>query len=135
MSQDRQKRLAAALGSTEWRPFAAEMLSEADRIIMTARGQLDLRSQPIFALTLAKAIAAGRGEVVIDLEGIDPIDPEDVGMLVRTRSLLQSRGQHLVVRSSGINAEVLAACALLAPLAPVEPMDENVSGTFSTAGT
>jgi anti-anti-sigma factor len=96
------------------------MVSEADWIIVTARGQLDVSYQPIVALTLAMAIATGRSEISVDLDRLDSIDPDDVGLLVRARSLLHARGQHLVVRSPLPNAAVLAACTLLDPHARLE---------------
>jgi anti-anti-sigma factor len=111
--------------------LATEILSEADRIIVTVRGQLDVASYSTLALTLAKAIAAGRDEVVVDPEDLDHIDAQDVSLLIRARGLLRFRGQHLVVRSPCTNANVLAACALLDPHAWVERIDryeaENVS--------
>jgi anti-anti-sigma factor len=132
MGQDQHRGFASSLYSVRPSPFATELHSEGERIVVTARGQLDVGSQPLLALTLAKAIASGQYEVVIDLEGLDSIDPEDVGLLVRAKSLLQSRGQHLVVRSPCTNAEVLAACALLDPFASVGHVDESAIGTHSS---
>lgn len=126
MSQDQHERFATTPSS-----FAADLRSYGKRIIVTARGQLELSSQPILAAAIAKVIAVGGSEVVIDLEGLDSIDPEDVGLLVRARSLLRSRGQHLVVRSPCSNAVVLAACALLDPFASVGHVVEQ--GSFPSA--
>jgi anti-anti-sigma factor len=119
MSQDQQEDVAIGLRAWNAPSSAAAVLSEADRIIVTVDGQLDVDSQAILALTLAKAITAGRVDVALDLEDLDSIDPEDVGLLIRARSLLRSQGQHLVVRSPYARA-ALAACALLDPLACVE---------------
>jgi anti-anti-sigma factor len=127
MSQIPRMRCAPNLRTTNAPRFSAEMLADADRITVTARGQLDHHTQPVLALTLAKAIATDRREVVIDLDGVDSIDPEDVGLLMRTRSLLQSRGQHLVVRSPRANAEVRAACALLDPFERFGHANERTS--------
>lgn len=134
MSQDQHDSFATGLQSTTT-PFAAELLLEAGRIIVTPRGQLDLDGTSILALTLAKAIADGRDGVVVDLEGLDSIDLNDVGLLIRARSLLKSRGQHLVVRSPRSDAVVLAACTLLDPHARVEDIERDEPGVFSLNGS
>ena len=101
-------------------PSATETAPEVDRtIIVTTRGQFDLSPRSMLALTLAQGIVAGRREVIVDLEVSGLIDPDDVGLLVRARSLLRSRGQHLVVLSPAVPAAVIAACVLVDPLAIV----------------
>jgi anti-anti-sigma factor len=89
--------------------FAAELVADGDRVIVTARGHLNLSTQPLWAATLAKAIATEQREVVIDLAGLESIDSEDVGLLVRARSLLQNRGKHLVVHPAWPNPEPIVS--------------------------
>jgi anti-anti-sigma factor len=133
MSQDQQERIAIDPQASSQRVFTTELFAEADRIIVTAQGRLDFNTRPTLVATLAKAIATNQREIVIDLTGLDSVDSEDVGLLVRARSLLQSRGQHLIVRSPCPNAEVLVACALLEPFARVEHVDDNRAGLLGTS--
>jgi anti-anti-sigma factor len=133
MGHDQHERFARRPHPANPSSVVTELPVQDERIIVTARGQLDVSSRPLLALTLAKAIAAGRDEVVIDLENLDSIDSEDVGLLVRARRLLQSRGQHLVVRSPCTNAEVLAVCALIDPSASVGHVGESATATYTSA--
>jgi len=95
--------------------LADAIAPDAELVMITVRGQFDPGAQSVFALLLAMGIAECQREIVVDLDALDSLDLEDVGLLVRARSLLRSRGQHLVVRSSRNNAQVLAACAFLDP--------------------
>jgi len=123
MAQDQWNRVATRLRATDVSSFATQMQSDAGPIIVTVQGQLEVAAHLALALMVAKAIAAGQDEVVVDLEGLDSIDSLDIDMLGRARSLLRSRRQHLVVRSPSSDAEILAACALLDPHARVERAD------------
>jgi anti-sigma B factor antagonist len=131
MSQAQLDSVATRPASSDAVSWPARMPSETDWIMVTVSGQLEVESQPILALTLAKAITDGRIDLVVDLEALDLIDLEDVGLLIRARSLLRSRGQHLVVRSPCV-IEILAACALLDPLARVDRVHANRLGNFAS---
>jgi anti-anti-sigma regulatory factor len=125
MSQDQRDRVATRQRATGVSSFATPVQSDADRIIVTVRGQLVVAAHLALVLMVAKAIAAGQSEAMVDLEGLDSIDASDIDLLGRARSLLRSRRKHLVVRSPCSNADVLAACALLDPCARVERVGAN----------
>jgi anti-anti-sigma regulatory factor len=112
-----------------------ENAADAALVVITVRGQFQADAQSGFALLLAKEIAAGHLEVVVDLETLDLLDLEDVGVLLRARSLLRSRGQHLVVRSSRNNAQILAACALIDPHVRIARVVGSAPRTFSSTRT
>jgi hypothetical protein len=76
-------------------PLAAEIPPEADRIIVTTDGRLDLGSPTTSALTPASALAARRDEAVIGLEGLDSPDRGPLRAVVE-RNLRQARG--LIIR-------------------------------------
>ncbi len=99
MSQAPYARVAMGLHFLNPPSVLAEIPQTADRNVVTVRDQLEVGSQPVLLLALAKAITDGRVELVVDLGALDSIDTEDVGMLIRASTLLRSRGQHLVVRA------------------------------------
>jgi anti-anti-sigma regulatory factor len=134
MSQAQDARVALRPDLLNASSMAAEVPSRAHRIIVTVRGELEDHSQPVFVLALAKAITDGRVDVDVDLGALDSIDTDDVGLLIRARSLLRSAGWHLVLRAPCSGA-ILAACALLDPFARVERLYGNEAATFPLVGT
>jgi len=125
MSQGQRGRVATRPRTTGVSSFAAHEQSDADRIVVTVQGRLAVTAHLALVIMVAKAIVAGQAEIMVDIEGLDSIDASDIDLLGRARSLLRSRGQHLVVRSPCSNADVLAACALLDPYARVERVSTN----------
>lgn len=124
MSQDQQRRVVTRERARREDSLLTERRSASDTITITVRGRLDGASQLTLLLTLARAIAAGKDAVFVDLEALDEIDLDDAGIFLRARGLLRSQGRHLVIRSPRTSAEVLVACALLDPYARVERIDE-----------
>jgi hypothetical protein len=79
MSQAPYERVAMGLHFLNPPLVLAEIPQTADRIVGAVRDQLEVGSQPVNLLALAKAITDGRVELVVDLEALDSIDTEDVG--------------------------------------------------------
>ena len=130
LSQNQWTRVVARLHATTGCSVGSAPAAAADPIVVTVLGRLDVTS---LALVVAKAIITGRDAVVVELDGLDSFDPEDVGLLVHARSVLRSRGQQLVVRSPCTNEEVRAACALLDPFVEVGIPDRNEAENVSSS--
>ena len=125
MSQD--QRIYAALRPLLPRAPAqvVGIFKRSGRILVTVKGCREGFALLAIVLTLAYKIVLGDEQVIVDLEKLDVIDLDDIGLLIRARSVLRQRGQRIVVRSPCSNAAVLAACALLDPLSRVERVEED----------
>jgi hypothetical protein len=123
MSQDQCERVAPRLSAPLMSMSVGDTPSDVDQFVVTVRGRFVPESRLLFALTVAAAVASGRDSALIDLDCLDAIDPEDVGLLVRARTHLRLRRQRLVVRSPWTASEVLAACALVDPFASAADVD------------
>ena len=124
MSQDQRNPPVPISWPTAASSFGQEMHPADVRLIVTVRGQFDPSSQHRLAFGIARAVVAGRDEITFDLESLDADDIEDLGLLIRARELLRSKGQHIVIRSPCIDAAVLVSCALLDPLVEVQRVDQ-----------
>ena len=106
--------------------FAADLLSDGDRLIVTARGEVAAST----VLTMVAALA----QAIVDLTGMDCTDPEGVGLLLQARRLLRRQGQHLFVRSPAANERLLIACQLLDPAPFIDRAGAGVGPTSATGG-
>jgi anti-anti-sigma regulatory factor len=122
MSQDQRERAVSTLSSAREPPSDADTQSVTDQFVVTVSGRFDPASWLLVALTIATAVASGRTDALIDLDRLDAIDPDDVGILVRARTHLRSQQQRLVVRSLLASGELITACALVDPFTRASTM-------------
>ena len=69
------------------------------RLTLVLRGDLDAYTGPRFTEWLRKTVAAGRGDVVMDMSDVTFVDSSGIAILVATAKQLQTRDSKLVVQS------------------------------------
>ena len=97
------------------RPHATppRLSHEGDRTVVWLDGENDLATSGALADTLAAGMWADLADVVVDLRRVTFIDAATIGVLVRGRNTLDSKGRRLTLRSPSIPADrVLALCEL-----------------------
>lgn len=67
----------------------------AGRVTVTARGQVDIATAPRLAEAVAKALAQGVTEVVVDLAAVDFLDSAGVRALVQSARAAEQAGAAL----------------------------------------
>ena len=72
---------------------------DADRPVVVLGGEHDSSTVAALAMTLARAIAADDGDLVLDLIGVKFMDAATVGVIVRARAFLGERSRCLTLRS------------------------------------
>jgi anti-anti-sigma factor len=73
--------------------------AEATRTVVTLRGEADVSTRAALADVLSRVIAAGAGDVVIDLAAVTFIDIAIVRALATCQQLLDRTGRALTFRS------------------------------------
>lgn len=76
--------------------FGIDISERDDWVVVAARGDLDLATAPKVASALAQ-LPAGARRVVVDLSGVDLVDPTGMGVLAGLRSRLHRSGGCLVL--------------------------------------
>jgi anti-sigma B factor antagonist len=79
--------------ATEIRPFAAELAVEPEHVTLHLKGEIDLFSSPALSGALAKAAAADRPVVRIDLRALTFIDSTGISALLRATDTGRSAGR------------------------------------------
>ena len=77
---------------------------DADRHVIVLGGEHDSSTVAALAMTLARAIAADDGDLVLDLSGVQFMDAATVGVIVRARVFLGERTRCLTLRSPSTRA-------------------------------
>jgi len=67
--------------------------------VVVATGEIDMASAPGLWEALSEAIAAGQGDVIVDLSGVTFIDSQGLSVLVRACKALSPEGRGLCLRS------------------------------------
>jgi len=67
--------------------------------MVVAAGQIDMASAPGLWEALSQAIAAGQGDVTVDLSGVTFIDSQGLSVLLRAYKALSPEGRGLCLRS------------------------------------
>jgi len=67
--------------------------------VVVATGEIDIASSPGLWVALSEAIAAGQGEVIVDLSGVTFIDSQGLNVLLRAYKALSPEGRELCLRS------------------------------------
>ena len=70
--------------------------TEGDRTVVTVGGEIDVYTAPLLREVLDKQVAAGRTELVVDLEKVTFMDSTGLGVLVGRLKLV--RGQNGTLR-------------------------------------
>ena len=73
---------------------------EDHRVVVGARGELDLLTTPLLAATLAALLAKGHADVAVDLGALDFIDAAGLGVLADFSSRLEASGGGLTLDSA-----------------------------------
>ena len=76
--------------------FALEVAQAGQLLVL--RGRLDVRVTADVRLALADAVAAGSGELVVDVAGLDGVDATGLGVLVGAHRGAGRAGRTLVLR-------------------------------------
>jgi anti-sigma B factor antagonist len=85
--------------TTSDRVPSALQIEEHEGGPLAASGELDLASAPQMAAALGQRIAAGAGDVVVDLSGLQFCDSTGLSVFVEAHRSLQNAGRRLVLRN------------------------------------
>jgi anti-anti-sigma factor len=111
---------------------------DAERRVVWVRGEQDSSTVVTLSVAIARAMTTHDDDVVLDLSAVDFIDAATVGLIVRTRELLQEESRRLVLRSPSLRARrVFELCGLDtdADGAVLGTSDAGREGDLLTAGT
>jgi anti-anti-sigma factor len=76
---------------------AIESARAGSTVVLTVRGELDLRTVPTLRARLAEALATGHGAVVVDLTGVAFMDSTGLATLLNALRRLTRAGRRLVL--------------------------------------
>lgn len=110
--------VATAVSSSAWgspgSAAAPAVSRDGDRVVVWLSGEHDIATVFVLADTLARAIAVGGGDVVVDLSQVGFIGAATIDLLVRSKDLLGQQSRTLTVRSPSRRAiRLLDLCGLL----------------------
>ena len=89
------------------------MGGDADRTVISLRGEHDMATTAEVIAALARAIAVDDADLVIDLSGVEFMGAATIGIIVRTRDFLRSRSRVLTLRSPDrLARRVIDICGL-----------------------
>jgi anti-anti-sigma factor len=77
---------------------AATDAADAEQQVVRLSGRLDVHAAADVRLALADAVAAGTGELVLDLASLDAVDATGLGVLVGAHRRAGRAGRTLVLR-------------------------------------
>jgi anti-sigma B factor antagonist len=81
--------------------------TDTTHTVLVLRGEHDRASTVALTAALDRAIAAGEGELVIDLRRVEFMDAATVGVVLRASQQLTVRGRKLVLRAPSSSARRL----------------------------
>lgn len=86
---------------------------QANRAVICLRGEHDAFTAGALSETIAAATAGGKGDLVVDLSGVEFMAVATVGVILKARELLQRQSRSLVLRSPSTCAiRVLDLCGV-----------------------
>jgi anti-anti-sigma factor len=95
------------------RPLVVRSMRHGDAQIVELVGELDIEGSPQSRRELARACAAGRRTIVLDLGGLTFMDSCGVHMIIEAHEHLSADGRELViVRAPGQVRRILDLCGL-----------------------
>ncbi len=87
--------------------------AEGATTVVALQGEADVATLPALTDAFARIIAAGEGDVVVDLARLEFLDTATIRAVVRARAVLAGDGRQLTLRSpSRIAGRVLAVFGL-----------------------
>jgi anti-anti-sigma factor len=92
-----------------------------DHAVLTVRGEVDLPSAPELGLLFDAVTASGYPSVVLDLTGMDSVDPAGLTVIVSAASNLIASGGQVTIRSSLSEIVRVLDASWLAGLISLEP--------------
>jgi anti-sigma B factor antagonist len=99
---------------------------DADRGVVSLRGEYDISTVTALSETLARAIALDDADLIVDLSGVRFMDASTIGVIVRACNILRLRSRTLVLRSpSALARRVLEVCGLAVLVDPQPVNDLN----------
>ncbi len=78
-------------------PIRLRVLRACERTIVTARGDIDLSTAPLFESCLLQEVARGERDLVVNLSHTDYLDSSGLAVLLRIHKKLQEMHGHLSV--------------------------------------
>jgi anti-anti-sigma factor len=140
----RQESAMNLLGSSFFTPTDRATLTEgataAGQVVVWLQGEYDMSTDEALCRALARAIAVGSTELLVDMSQVTFIAISTLRVIVRARQVLRHRSRSLSVRSASACAmRAMAACGLkdllgLAPEGPIgkllEDKDEKTPGSW-----
>lgn len=86
---------------------------KADRTIICLRGEHDAFTADALSEAVARAMARGEGDLVIDLSNVKFMAVATVGVIIRAQALLRLQSRSVVLRSPSACAQrVLELCGV-----------------------
>lgn len=108
---------------------------DADRTVVSLRGEHDLATVAALSESLTRAMAFDDSDLVVDLSGVQFMGAATVGVIIHARQFLRARSRSLVLRSPSRCAwRVLDVCGL-GELVDQRPLDAGTSCGASALGT
>ena len=87
--------------------------SRADHTVISLRGEHDAFTTGALAETIAAATTRGKGDLVVDLSGVEFMSAATVRILLQTRERLLLQSRSLVLQSPSARAQrVLDLCGI-----------------------
>lgn len=86
---------------------------EENQDALAVSGELDLASAPQLGLAVERRIAAGQGDVVLDLSGLQFCDSTGLSVFVDAHRSLRAQGRRLILRNPSSRVNKLLATTKL----------------------
>lgn len=106
--------------------FGLALGFDADRVVITVRGDVDLLTAPTLGELLRVTIAGSPTDVVLDLAGLSFMDARGLGVIARALQRMRSTGASLFVRSAPPQTAWLLDVTGLAPLLRIDEPGSDV---------
>lgn len=93
--------------------LTTEIWADKDRVLVALRGEVDVSTRTLLCDALLQAVAAGPGDVVVDLTEVTFIDAATARIMSTTHRLLLQNGRHFGLRGpSPLAQRVLLVCGV-----------------------
>ena len=107
------------------RPDPVLVEREANRTVVSLRGEHDIATLAELSEAMARGIALDHADVVVDLSGVEFMGAATATVIVRARDFLRTRSRGLTVRSPSRCAQrLLDVCGLSGLVEPAQPVDD-----------
>jgi anti-anti-sigma factor len=86
------------VGSPAWQPFSVTVTTEADRAVVSLRGELDMSGVDRARQAIEEAEASSAALLVLDLSQLDFVDSTGLEVMLRAARRAHDDGRRLVVQ-------------------------------------